>query len=283
MSVLLMALLEIIALKEKASVSGRWVRVLDLIDADAPVRARLADVYLGRTPEEGMTRTITLDEIRRELERRGLDPAEYAWRGDRVDVTGGSAVSDDRRDAVAFAIKRHLMERDGEPVSVRVLQLQPSTWPDGVAISEIKSRTIAVLSNGTKVEVVARIARMRDIVVAARDLAPGRAIDRADLELKRVEIDENDQPAEMGALIGAVPAVRIRQGAAVTAAELRLKSVVKRGDIVRAVSSGYEVDARALEDGAPGQEIGVEFVSSRNRVRARVAGASRVDVVEASR
>jgi len=59
--------------------------------------------------------------------------------------------------------------------------------------------------------------------------------------------------------------------------------VVKKGDIVRAVSSGYEVDARALEDGAPGQDIGVEFVSSRNRVRARVAGASRVDVVEASR
>ena len=98
-----------------------------------------------------------------------------------------------------------------------------------------------------------------------------------------MEVDETEQPAEMGALIGAVPAVRIRQGAAVTAAELRLKSVVKKGDIVRAVSSGYEVDVRALEDGAPGQEIGVEFVSSRNRVRARVAGASRVDVVEASR
>jgi flagella basal body P-ring formation protein FlgA len=87
----------------------------------------------------------------------------------------------------------------------------------------------------------------------------------------------------MGALIGGVPAVRIRQGAAVTVADLRLKSVVKKGDLVRAVASGYEVDVRALEDGAPGQEIGVEFVSSRNRVRARVAGASRVDVVEASR
>src|SRR6185503_4568018 len=251
---------------------------------DSAARVRLADVYLGRAPEAGTTRTVTLDEIRRELERRGVDPAGFSWRGDRVEVSVGNAVeAEDRRAAVAFAIKRHLMERDGEPVSVRVLQLQPSTWPDGAAISEIKSRTLAVLSNGTKVEVVARISRMRDIVVAARDLAPGRAIDRADLELKRVEMDENDHPAEMGALLGAVPAVRIRQGAAVTAAELRLKSVVKKGDIVRAVSSGYEVDARALEDGAPGQEIGVEFVSSRNRVRARVAGASRVDVVEASR
>lgn len=284
MSLVLMLLLETVSLKEKANVAGRWVRVVDLIHADAAVRLRLADVYLGRAPEEGQTRTITLDEIRRELERRGLDPAEFAWRGDRVDVTVGDAVLvDDRRSAVAFALKRHLMEREGEQVSVRVLQLQPATWPDGVEIAEIKSRTLALLSNGTKVDIVARISRARDVVVAARDLAPGRAIDRADLELKRMEVDETEQPAEMGALIGAVPAVRIRQGAAVTAAELRLKSVVKKGDIVRAVSSGYEVDVRALEDGAPGQEIGVEFVSSRNRVRARVAGASRVDVVEASR
>ena len=282
-----MILLETIALKEKASVSGRWVRVIDLVDAertDAAARVRLADIYLGRSPEEGKSRTITLDEIRRELERRGLDPAAFTWRGDRVEVTvGDAAASDACRSAAAFALKRHLMEREGEPVSVRVLQLQPASWPDGVEIAEVKSRTCAVLSNGTKVDVVARISRLRDVVFAARDLAPGRAIDRADLELKRVEVAEDEHPAEMGALIGAAPAVRIRQGAAVVMGDLRLKSVVKKGDVVRAVSSGYEVDARALEDGAAGQEIGVEFVSSRNRIRARVAGASRVEVVEASR
>ena len=282
MSLVMMALLEIVALKEKANVAGRWVRVIDLIEADAAVRSRLADVYLGRAPEEGATRTITLDEIRRELERRGFDPAEFVWKGERVDVTAGGLV-DDRRAAVAFAIKRHLMEHEGEQVSVRVLQLQPLTWADDVEIAEVKSRNLVILSNGTKVDVVARISRMRDVVLAARDLAPGRAIDRADLELKRVEISDEEHPAEMAALIGAVPAVRIRQGAAVAMADLRLKAVVKKGDVVRAVASGYEVDVRALEDGAPGQEIGVEFVSSRNRVRARVAGASRVDVVEASR
>src|SRR6185295_17279171 len=114
---------------------------------------------------------------------------------------GDAVLVDDRRSAVAFALKRHLMEREGEQVSVRVLQLQPATWPDGVEIAEIKSRTLALLSNGTKVDIVARISRARDVVVAARDLAPGRAIDRADLELKRMEVDETEQPAEMGALI----------------------------------------------------------------------------------
>src|SRR6185436_1503556 len=217
-------LLETVSLKEKANVAGRWVRVIDLIDADAAVRARLADVYLGRAPEEGSTRTVTLDEIRRELERRGFDPAEFVWKGERVDVTAGGLV-DDRRAAAAFAIKRHLMEHEGEQVSVRVLQLQPLTWADDVEIAEVKSRNLVILSNGTKVDVVARISRMRDVVFAARDLAPGRAIDRADLELKRVEISEEEHPAEMAALIGAVPAVRIRQGNAVAMTDLRLKPV----------------------------------------------------------
>jgi len=295
-ALLLLTLLEsdTIALKEKATVSGRWVRVIDLVDADrsdAAARLRIAEIYLGRAPEEGKTRTVTLDEIRRELERRGIDPAAFAWRGDRVEVSAGlAAASEPLSRAVAFEIKRHLMEREAglraDEVSVRVLQLQPESCPDGVDVVEIKPRGaafVALLSNGTKVDVVARISRMRDVVFAARDLAPGRAIDRADLELKRVEISEEEHPAEPAALIGAVPAVRIRQGAAVAMSDLRLKAVVKKGDVVRAVASGYEVDVRALEDVAPGQEIGVEFVSSRNRVRAKVAGGSRVDVVEASR
>ena len=297
MTLALLALLagsDTIALKEKASVSGRWVRVIDLVDADrtdAAARLRIADVYLGRAPEEGKTRTITLDEIRRELERRGVDPASFVWRGDRVEVTAGIPVaSEPLRGAVAFEIKRTLLEREAglraDEVSVRVVQLRPEICPEGCEVVEVKARGtgyVASLSNGTKIDVVARIFRVRDAVFAARDLAPGRAIDRADLEIKRVELAEDERPADVATLVGAVPAVRIRQGAAVTANDLRLKAAVKKGDVVRAVSSGYEVDARALEDGAPGQEISLEFVTSRNKLRAKVASGTRVDVVEAAR
>jgi flagella basal body P-ring formation protein FlgA len=295
-ALLVLTLLEsdTIALKEKATVSGRWVRVIDLVDADhsdAAARRRIADVYLGRAPEEGKTRTITLDEIRRELERRGVDPAAFSWRGDRVEVSSGlSAASEPLSRAIAFEIKRHLMEREAglraDDVSVRVLQLQPETCPDGADVVEIKSRGagyVALMSTGARIDVVARIFRVRDGVFAARDLIPGRAIDRADLEIKRVELPEEERPADVATLVGALPAVRIRQGAAVTISELRLKPAIKKGDVVRAVSSGYEVDARALEDGAPGQEIGLEFVTSRNRLRAKVASGTRVDVVEVSR
>ena len=297
MTLALLALLigsDTIALKEKASVSGRWVRVIDLVDAertDSAARLRLADVYLGRAPEEGKTRTVTLDEIRRELERRGVDPTAFTWRGDRVEVSVGVAASSEPlRERVAFEIKRHLLEREAglraDEVSVRVVQLRPETCPEGAEVVEIKARGtgyVALMSNGASIDVVARVLRARDAVFAVRDLVPGRAIDRADLEIKRVELPEEERPADVASFVGAVPAVRIRQGAAVTANELRLKPAVKRGDVVRAVASGYEVDARALEDGAPGQEISLEFVASRNRLRAKVASAARVDVVEASR
>jgi flagella basal body P-ring formation protein FlgA len=283
-----------IALKEKANVSGRWIRIIDLVDADrtdSAARLRIADIYLGRAPEEGKTRTVTVEEIRHELERRGVDASAFTWRGERVEVSAGlSAASESLRSAVAFEIKRHLMEREAglraDEVSVRVVQLQPDSCPEGCEVAEIKARGgayVALLSNGSKIDVVARIFRVRDAAFAARDLAPGRAIEKGDLEIKRVEVAEDERPMELGTLIGAVPAVRIRQGATVSAVDLRLKAVVKRGDVVRAVSSGYEVDARALEEGATNQEISLEFVASRNRVRGRVVSGSRVDVVEAAR
>jgi flagella basal body P-ring formation protein FlgA len=288
LALLLLSLLgaDAIALKDKASVGGRWVRVIDLVDADrsdAAARLRLADVYLGRAPEEGKTRTVTLDEIRAEVQRRGLDPASFVWHGDRVEVTAGpAAASEPLRLAIAEAIRRQTPDVTG----VRIVQLRPETSPEGVLVADVKPRGpgfVATLSNGAKVDVVVKLSRPRDAVFAARDLLPGRVIDRADLEIQRVEMADDEPAADLALIVGAAPATRIRPGSAITAGDLRLKAIVKKGDVVRAVSAGYEVDARALEDGATGQEIRLEFVSSRNRLRAKVASAARVDVVEAAR
>ena len=63
----------------------------------------------------------------------------------------------------------------------------------------------------------------------------------------------------------------------------RAGAAVRSRSVVRAVSPSYEVDARALQEGAPGDEILLEFVSTRNRVRGRVIDAGRVEVVEGVR
>lgn len=286
-SVLLFLSGDAVVLKEKATVCGRWVRVLDLVDSKSAALSSFADVYLGRAPEEGQTRIITIDEVRREVERRGLDSAAFAWQGDRVEVrSGADPVSEPLRRMIAAELKRHLMKGEPGDVSVRVVQLQPESCPEGckvIGIQPADSGYVATLSDGSKVEVVARVLRARDVAFAARDIVPGKVIEASDLEIKKIEIAQEERPMGLGALIGSTTALRIRQGAAIAPSDLRVKPAVKKGDMVRVVSSSYEVDGRALEDGAVGQEIGLEFATSRNRLRATVVNGSRVEPVEAGR
>lgn len=278
LSVLILLGAEAIALKEKAVVNGRWVRIIDLLDTDRTdpaTRARIADLYVGRAPEEGQIRTISAAEIRRELESRGIDLSAVIWNGESVDVSRGlSADATAFRRMVTKALERHV-----GAATVKVVSLQPETCPgDVVEIKPAGAGFTAVMSGGEKVDVVARVLRIREAVYAARDLQPGRKIDRADVELRKVEMADGEPSLDLDAVVGSTVAFRMRLGAAITPAELRLKPAVHKGDVVRVVSTGYEVDARALEDGAAGQEISLEFASSRNRVRARVVSADRAEV-----
>lgn len=285
LSILILLGAETITLKEKAVVQGRWVRVIDLVDADRtdPVtRARIAEIYVGRAPEEGRTRLIGADDIRRELESRGIDLSAVVWTGESVEVSRGvSADTESLRKAVLRAL-----EKQAGGATVRLVSVEPESCPGAGEVVDLKpegARFVARMSNGATIDVVARILRMREAVFASRDLPTGRILDRGDLETRRIEAADEDRLLDLETVAGSVTASRIRMGAAITPADLRIKAVLRKGEVVRAVSTGYEVDARALEDGVPGQEISLEFVSSRNRVRAKVVDSARVDVVEARR
>ena len=120
---------------------------------------------------------------------------------------------------------------------------------------------------------IARLIRLEERAFAAKDVPAGKTLDREDVELRRVEADGPAEP-----VLGVATAVRLRKGAPIGAADLKLKPVVRRGDIVRLVSPAFEVDARALEDGTPGQEIEVEVAASKAKLRGRVAGAGKVEI-----
>jgi flagella basal body P-ring formation protein FlgA len=294
----LLAAGDAMVLREQARVGGRWVRLSDLLDAERSgpaARASAADVWLGRAPEGEARRVVTAAEIRRELERRGVDPSAFDVVGERVEVVAGIGPdADPSRAALAFEIKRHLIDQDparaAEGLSVRVLSAHPEAWPAGMEPSAVRARgagfAVAFVSpDGRTAEVLvdARVSRTRDVAFATREILPGKIIDRADLEFRRVECSGEEGYAAEEGLLGASATARIRKGAAVAAADVRLKPVLRRGEIVRASSSSYELDVRALADGVPGQVIDVEFLTSKRRVRARVAGAARVEVVEEGR
>ncbi len=192
-----------------------------------------------------------------------LDPARgsEAARGRVGDVWLGRAPADGevRRitaDEIRQELERRGFESDAFALIGREVAVEAGAKPD-VDVPETKRA-------------------VREVAVAARELSAGTCLSRADLDIRRVEAEAAEGVAIVDA-VGVVAAVRIRKGALVAASDLRLKPCIRRGDVVRLVCAAYEVDARALEDGAPGREIEVEIAASKARVRGRVAGAGRVE------
>ncbi len=274
-----------LVLREKARVQGRYVRLADLLDASRggeAARNLLADVWMGRAPEEGATRRIEVDEIRRELERRGFDPDAFTFVGRDVQVERGAGPgSEGLRRALAFEVKRLLLEKDGrraDEIAVRLLRIlpEPAAGAELAEVREDGAGYLARFSGGAEARVLVQVLRLQERAFAAKDLPAGKILEREDVDLRRVEVDGGDGAPE--SLLGAATAVRIRKGNAITTAALKLQPAVRRGDIVRLVSAAFEVDARALEDGAPGREIEVEVPATRARLRGRVAGPGKVEL-----
>lgn len=239
--VLFLGAQETLVLKEKARVEGRYVRVLDLVDAEAldhAARAKLAAVYVGRAPEEGKARTVESDEVLKALEREGYGPVGLS--GERVEVTAAAtAVPIALRESVAAAVKAYVLARRSDlragQVAVRVSFTPGQGCPAGARVAGVSSR---------------------------------REPDFGSMDFAAALVTADGRKAEMP-----VTAQIERVAGAAAAA-----GAVKKGEIVRAVGARFEVDARALQDGGVGEEIALEVVASRARIRGRVVEPGRVDV-----
>lgn len=247
-----------LVLKETARVRGRFVRLAEVVDGPAP-----ADVWLGRAPEEGKTRKITADDVRRELELRGY---ALTLAGTEVVVERG----DDPRRAVAFEIRRAVMEREGADVSVRLVSLSAEPAGEVKDVRPEGKDFLVTFEDGSTSRATVEIAKLREVAFAVREVPAGRVITAEDVEIRRA-------PEGAGDVVGSTAAVRIRAGAAIQDGDLKRKPAVRKGDLVRFTSAGFEVDARATEDGAVGREIGLEIAGSKAKARGRVAGAGRVE------
>jgi hypothetical protein len=237
---------ETLVLRESAQAEGRYVRLLECVEADRlgqETRRLLAAVYLGRAPEGGQVRTVTVEEMRRELDLRGIDPALFEFVGRRVEVTSAAGGPGTSRRAVVAEIRRAVLERHPglRPEEIEVRLVDPDPALESAPVREVRVETpgfgtvaYTAVTGAREVRGRAEVARARHVQGAVR--TAGGAADR--------------------------PAVRARE-------------------IVRAVGGAFEVDARALEDGGVGRVILLEFVSTGNRFRGRVTEAGRVAVVEA--
>lgn len=307
MTLLLVVVLsgDILQLKDRVQVRERYVSLLDIVDEellslDAKVLARR--VWLGRAPEPGKTRIIRAQDVLRELEARGYDPKAFTIRGEQVQV---GAVADSDADSgsvrlaerlIALEIRNHLVHRHGfspSDIRVTIIDTHPDGLPGDLDVLEIVAKEAktagpaafeAVLSNGKesiRASVVANIVRTREVAVARHDLPVGRKLTRADCELRRIECDSEDVFASVEELVDARVIARIAGGQVIRAADVQLRPIVKRGDLVKAGGRFVRgADARVLEEGRIGQVITCEFTGTKARFKARVISANAVEVVE---
>ena len=128
-----------------------------------------------------------------------------------------------------------------------------------------------------------------------RSPEPGRSVRipaariRRELAWRGIELEIEGDAVDVvraGAEAGPAPrtAVPAARGAERSSPAAKASGpVVKRGEIVRAVARGFDVDARALNGGRLGETVDLEYVGSRNRCRARVSGPGRAVVLEEER
>lgn len=297
--VLWLALGDTLALKEKAAVAGRFVTLLEIVDLDKiSMRGReeLKYVYLGRAPESG-EREITADEIRRELRRRGIEG--YEVKGEKTKVAPASSeptMGEMGREALAFEVKLHLAVTRGMSAAdfaVRVTYLDPESIPEGFTVDSIKAvdesdlkraeYTVSLRKDRVRMTatVIVKVVTVREVAFAVRDLGPNRAIAREDFEIRRVEVDHEDKYVkDVELLIGARTIVKIPKGEPMSILDVKLKPVVRRRDEVTASSRYLTTKARAVEDGAVGDVIWLEFAKTGARFQGKVVSAHEVEIVD---
>lgn len=299
MLALVLALGDTLVLKEKAGVAGRFVTLLEVVDTDQlSMRGReeLKYVYLGRAPETG-DREITAEDVRAELRRRGIEG--YEVKDGKVKVSSASAeptMGELGREALAFEVKLHLAVTRGMSAAefaVRVTYVEPESIPEGFVVDSIKAvdetdlrkaeYTIALSKGKIRMtaHVIAKVVPVREVAFAVRDLHVNRLIARDDFEIRRVEVDHEDRYVkDVALLVGARVTAKIPKGDPLSILDVKLKPVVRRRDEVTASSRYLQTKARAVEDGAVGDVIWLEFSNTGARFQGKVVSAHEVEIVE---
>jgi flagella basal body P-ring formation protein FlgA len=169
-----------------------------------------------------------------------------------------------------------------EPLTVRVLDL-PSTGFSPHFIVRFELVTARDRLGPWQMPVQARL--WREVWVARSLLQPGTpwaeadvARDRRDVLGLREPLLPDPVPAESGALLELAEAVPA--GAAITQRAVRLRSVVRRGQIVEAVLADgaltIRLKAEVLESGAPGQLVRLRNLESKREFKGKVQDAQTV-------
>ncbi|WP_439134123.1 flagellar basal body P-ring formation chaperone FlgA [Pseudomaricurvus sp.] len=131
----------------------------------------------------------------------------------------------------------------------------------------------------------AKVERMRQVLVAARNIGRGERLTERDfsLELRDVSTMGNSTVSNPTRIIGKEARRPINLGDSLRTTSVTAPEVIQRGDAVsvKAISGGIAVSTSgvAMNDGKVGQQIRVQNLKSERVIKARVTAKGQVQVI----
>ncbi|MHC4605500.1 MAG: flagellar basal body P-ring formation chaperone FlgA [Planctomycetota bacterium] len=291
-------------LKETASADGRYVRLLDVVEPGAlgaEAREILGGVWLGRAPGDGAERVITVEEIQRELERRGIRVSRFTFVGDAVTVRrgqeGAALAARALRSLICVELKGQFLgdvrAADRMRYSVRVTYLSLGDVPEKAELVRVFPReplrigpvhftaTVAAGEEHFQVQGIARILRVVRVAFAQKSLRKYHIVRREDIVMRELDLEsEEGYCTDLGLLVGAKLLEKVHAGEPIPPGLVKFRAVIRRGDTVLVISGPVRAYGKALRDGSVGDYIRVQFERTKNIIACRVTGPGTAKHVE---
>jgi flagellar basal body P-ring formation protein FlgA len=278
-------------LRPQASSGSQGVLLSDLVTS-RPEQA-LPRLVLAPAPQIGRPLFLTRSQVNELLARKAPDLVCTNWTGvERVKVTRATRVLNQAAVAdllVGSLQSEHVKDRGqlelrfmrpwsnvvlpDEPLSIKILELPSSgVSPNFICRFEIMAggESAGVFQQPLQAKV------WREVVVAHSNLQRGQLLREADLILETRDILTNRE--YLTSVPTDDPFIELREnlqaGTLLTARNLRLRAIIKRGRQVDAMFQDsaltISVRAEALEDGVPGQIVRLRNVQSRREFKGKV-------------
>ncbi len=255
-----------ISLRPTATPRSTIVRLGDVADIradDGEQARRLAALPLLPSPAPGTKRFLTSREVQDMLAAQGEDLAKLQFIGSlKSEIRSGrrEARGEERSKRQAALLAGKLSSSD---VSFRKQQQAPKP------VEEIKKQP------------------QQPVILAVRAIARGEIITAASLDLQYVDKVPGASASRVPirtreALIGKEAVRPISKGKVIFSNQARAPLLVKRGEVVEVIARGggirVRTRAKVSQDGAAGDLVTVESLTTRERYDARVVGLRRLEI-----
>jgi len=294
--------------------------VAEIYGLDEQARERLLAVELLPSPASGKAKKLTVREVQDAIARSAPEFASWTFGGSSETTVTRAAASEPRKPKAprSASLSSVAQDRVRERMDAAILsyvreRLGDETWD---IEAELNEEQLSSLSSGQKVnvtggryldaervqfrvevgdeasqeiwKVTARVSLPPMIVVARRELSRGELISEQDVELVRPEAVKGLlKPLEsLDEVVGKETTRAIAEGQPITEPSLRPVMLVQRGQVVTVYSrcGGVQIriTGRAKENGAHGDLVPVESLTSRETFHARVSGPQEVEIYAGS-